>query len=457
MREYARRRPGERFLYLVYNKAAQLEAEGTFPENVDVRTMHSVAYGDLERSFRSKIGDLFPVDIANAFSISQEQAMKVVDLLNRFFGIESANIEDAAARRDSDLIVGVAARAWEEMNDHRGKLVLPHDGYLKRFMLKDVRLKRWDTLLVDEFQDANPATAVVVQRQSHLRRIIVGDNNQSIYGFRGAVDAMEFITGERRTLTHSFRFGASVARAANAVLAQKGETLEVVGRGGPSQVLFGPPPKEVMLLAQTNAQAIQAAAERQGEPVWFAGGLSAYRVRRIEDAYRLSRHQWREVSDREMRHFRSLNGLESYARETQSITLMAICGFVRTYGDETPRIIQDLRQRSVDRVEDARFWVSTAHKAKGLEFPHVALGGFFDWEEYVEQRERRFTREMVENLNLLYVAATRAINTLYADETLARAIAEYEGVSYEELTGAGSGPSAAQCTASDGMDCDVGR
>jgi len=107
-------------------------------------------------------------------------------------------------------------------------------------------------------------------------------------------------------------------------------------------------------------------------------------------------------------------------------------------------MMEDLRQRAVDRVEDARFWVSTAHKAKGLEFPHVALGGFFDWEEYVAQRERRFTREMVEDLNLLYVAATRAINTLYADETLARAIAEYEGVSYEELTGLGATPVAPQ-------------
>ena len=145
------------------------------------------------------------------------------------------------------------------MNDERSGLRLPHDGYLKRFMLRNVALTQWDTLLVDEFQDANPATAVIVKRQNHMRRIVVGDNNQSIYGFRGAVDAMNFLSGEQRTLTQSFRFGASVARAANAVLAQKGETLEVVGRGGPSQVLFCSAPREVMLLAQTNAQAIQAA------------------------------------------------------------------------------------------------------------------------------------------------------------------------------------------------------
>ncbi|MCO5089201.1 MAG: UvrD-helicase domain-containing protein [Methylobacteriaceae bacterium] len=444
LREYARRRPHERFLYLVYNKAAQLEAKDTFPENVEVRTMHSVAYGDLPRSARWKVGDVFPVDIANRFGVSQEQATKIIELLNRFFGIESARIEEAATRHDSNLIIGAAARAWKEMNDERSGLRLPHDGYLKRFMLRNVALTQWDTLLVDEFQDANPATAVIVKRQNHMRRIVVGDNNQSIYGFRGAVDAMNFLSGEQRTLTQSFRFGASVARAANAVLAQKGETLEVVGRGGPSQVLFCSAPREVMLLAQTNAQAIQAAAERDGEPVWFAGGLTAYRVKRIEDAYLLSRHLWNKVSDYEMRHFRSLNGLEAYARETQSVELMAICGFVRTYGDEVPRMMEDLRQRAVDRVEDARFWVSTAHKAKGLEFPHVALGGFFDWEEYVAQRERRFTREMVEDLNLLYVAATRAINTLYADETLARAIAEYEGVSYEELTGLGATPVAPQ-------------
>ena len=296
-------------------------------------------------------------------------------------------------------------------------------------------MSRWRTLLLDEGQDSNPAMMSIVGSLTHMRRILVGDENQSIYSFRGSVDAMQSFPGVRKTLTQSFRFGPSVARAANAVLAQKGETLELVGKGGPSKVLFSKRPDDVLLLAYTNAEVLEAAALRKGEKVWFAGGITAYRMKRISDAYHLLSNRPELVRDREMSRFRSLGQLEGYAREINSIDLLAVCGFVRRYGDETPGMMRDLESRAVDDQEKATFWLSTAHKAKGLEFPKVALGQIFDWEDYVGQREKRFTRDMVEKLNLLYVAATRAINELYADETLAHAIAEYEGVPYEALVG----------------------
>ena len=40
---FARMNPDKKIIYLVYNKRAKDEAKGTFPRNVDVHTIHSLA------------------------------------------------------------------------------------------------------------------------------------------------------------------------------------------------------------------------------------------------------------------------------------------------------------------------------------------------------------------------------------------------------------------------------
>jgi len=51
--EYARARPGEKILYLAFNKAVKLEAEKKFSEkgvsNVRIETAHSLAYSQIVR------------------------------------------------------------------------------------------------------------------------------------------------------------------------------------------------------------------------------------------------------------------------------------------------------------------------------------------------------------------------------------------------------------------------
>jgi hypothetical protein len=242
---------------------------------------------------------------------------------------------------------------------------------------------------------------------------------------------MDLLDGEMFPLTGSFRFGPSVARAANAVLAQKGEALELRGLGGPSRVVLGRPSGRCMFLSRTNAGALLAAAASPAKHLHFAGGLDSYRAQRIMDAFFLWRGWKERVRDREIRFFESLTQMEAFARETDGVELSAIAGFVRQAGDQTPAVIADLEARAVDAVDEAGFLVSTAHKAKGLEFEEVALGDFFAWEDYVAKREQGLSDSMAEELNLLYVAATRAEKVLYVNDTLAAAIAEYEGAPAE--------------------------
>ena len=62
-------------------------------------------------------------------------------------------------------------------------------------------------------QDLTPACIDILMRQT-APKILVGDPNQQIYSFRGAVNAMSLVQGSKvHYLTQSFRFGPQVGTA----------------------------------------------------------------------------------------------------------------------------------------------------------------------------------------------------------------------------------------------------
>ncbi len=100
-----------------------------------------------------------------------------------------------------------------------------------------------DHFLIDEFQDINPARVELLQRLMHDRTAImaVGDADQAIYEFSGAHPRFfrefkgAFANLETRAypLSHSFRFGPTIAAAARRLIARNEDRfpIEVVGRG----------------------------------------------------------------------------------------------------------------------------------------------------------------------------------------------------------------------------------
>ena len=81
--EYARIRPEWRFLYIAYNKAMQTEAATRFPRNVDCRTLHSLAYEKIGRSFPTgKIGNNRIWDLSKALNISEDAQLQVKSASN---------------------------------------------------------------------------------------------------------------------------------------------------------------------------------------------------------------------------------------------------------------------------------------------------------------------------------------------------------------------------------------
>jgi DNA helicase II / ATP-dependent DNA helicase PcrA len=179
--------------------------------------------------------------------------------------------------------------------------------------------RRFEHVLVDEYQDTNHAQFRLVQALSavHGNIFVVGDDDQSIYGWRGA-DLSNVLDFERAfpgaavlRLEQNYRSTATILRAANAVIAhnraRKGKTLWCE-RGAGARLRFalvgdeadearrvrrlleervrrGLTLREAAVLYRTNAQsrALETELRQSGIAYEIVGGVSFYQRREVKD------------------------------------------------------------------------------------------------------------------------------------------------------------------------------
>ena len=179
--------------------------------------------------------------------------------------------------------------------------------------------RRFEHVLVDEYQDTNHAQFRLVEAFSreHRNLFVVGDDDQSIYGWRGAdltnvLDFESTFPGARVVrLEQNYRSTAPILRAANAVIAnnrsRKGKTLWCDrAEGAPLRFfLAGDELEEARhirttlegwvrrgatlsgcaVLYRTNAQsrALEIELRQHGLAYQIVGGVSFYQRREVKD------------------------------------------------------------------------------------------------------------------------------------------------------------------------------
>lgn len=112
-------------------------------------------------------------------------------------------------------------------------LLRAHELWLNNPAILDHYRSRWQHLLIDEFQDTNALQYawIRVLAGDSGRVFAVGDDDQSIYGWRGAkVENMQqflrdFADVKTIRLEQNYRSTATILKAANAVIARNGDRL----------------------------------------------------------------------------------------------------------------------------------------------------------------------------------------------------------------------------------------
>lgn len=427
---YAEARPDKRLLYLSFAKANQVEAEARFPRNTFARTAHSLAFDAIARRFEGRIDREW-----RAMSVKQElnlrnyrAAAMAQQVLRNFFNSQDGSIAEhhalelasggfRAYEREIDEAFRNAQQLWRRMNDVSDRVRIPDDAYLKMWALTRPQLP-CDVIVFDEYQDANPVMAGIVASQERAKILYLGDPHQAIYGFRGARDALETLPDGAQlfNLTKTWRFGPRIAAVANTLLSElKGERIPIQGMAADGAYRDG---DAITTLGRTNAQLFKIAAQERGRGVHWVGGLKKYQIGTLLDGYSLFINNSSDIKDPLLRRFSSWQELKDYAEATKDGQLRIVAELVEQHKGDTPHLVEDFKRNEVHEARDARSILATAHAVKGLDFDHVQIAPDFDYLSEVEAQLAADPNAEIQEqeINLLYVAFTRARKTLSLNE-----------------------------------------
>jgi superfamily I DNA/RNA helicase len=428
---------GERWqargLYLAFNKSIADEARRKFPPNIETRTAHSFAFRALDIGRRGNLIPRFRFEHLRDYEemivpvpgmTGGQVRASILRTLDNFLidagtkiKPEHCVLEDTGQRNAVRKMVQAIAIKMLRFETH--DLPITHDAYLKAFELWHKIEDRFDYLLLDEAQDLNPVL-ISIARKSGLPTVVVGDTYQSIYRFRGAVNAMAEFKVEEFPLTQSWRFGADVATLANTILSHHSTPPRRPIHGRPDRetqvqryagrVPLGP---GTAILARTNARLFESLAGLE-RPFHLIGGVADLE-RQLSSAYALRRRQFHKVTDEGVARFTSWDALENAASKGDG-EARRLRDIVDKQGSDLPGVLEKLSRLHQAREEDAHIIVSTAHKAKGREFETVVVLDDFELPSTQVKRRQSSparTAEADQMINLLYVACTRAAGRLF--------------------------------------------
>lgn len=427
----------EHGLYLAFNREMAQEASTKFPDNVECRTTHSLAYQYAMAHYgREKLNEapnpnriaeflkLEPVSFGEHSNYSPRQIGKwILDTLNTFCQSDDPVLTRGHVTCDrlgqlnaaDDLehftgyLVQSAEYIWQHACDPNSNMPLGHDGYLKLWSLHRPQLA-YNFIMLDEAQDTNAAVISALKLQS-AKTVYVGDKYQQIYGFRGAFNAMDKIDVENEaSLTSSFRFGLPVAEVANAIIARFGEVRRISGDALKPSFINEKPAKTFIYRTNMGLLAGLAEAIKKNTKPFLSGG-SADLTALIYDVELLQSGQ-PAVSNSDFFGFRNWQDLVGFSQTQEGSSYQTTVQIFETYGVSN---LKKMIQGSASTEEDADIVLTTAHKSKGKEWERVEVCDDFATGARLKNLRRgtcSFDDELVEEITLLYVALTRARHSL---------------------------------------------
>jgi superfamily I DNA/RNA helicase len=457
--EYAKTRPSSsKILYLAFNKSVKLEAIKKFEKegltNVNVETAHSLAYKYIvfQNEYRIRTQGYKTHEIVELLNLqgNEEKYTEYVlaNHINKFLTyfcnsdknkVEDLNyldtITDSKAKSFVSTfytyIVAQTRLLLSKMN--KGEIEIIHDFYLKKFQLSSPNLP-FDYILFDEGQDASPAMLDVFFKQK-ATKVIVGDTNQQIYGWRFAVNSLEKADFKIFHLSTSFRFSQDIANLAIEILKLKKhldeqhQTIQITGKGQSKEI------KTKAVLARTNLglllKAIEYVTEKKNlKHIYFEGNINSYTYAddgtSLYDVLNLYDEKLYLIKDKLIKSMKTIEELEDYIEKTEENQLAMMVDIVKEYGNKIPDIIKLIKEKHVENneKEKAEMVFATVHRSKGMEYDAVQLVNDFISEEELETLTERSKADQLnlpklnEEINLLYVAVTRTKNSIYIPENL---------------------------------------
>ena len=454
--EYAKKNSHLKILYLAYNKSLQTSLQEKLKDYklpyLHVSTIHSLAYNkieaynyhltaDLKNHIIEKIITTYELrEHQKAYYPIAEYVALIKDLVNFYcnsslIALDSKLLE--SYKKQSDLgakILELISKNEKRVLEHlktilsamkNREIEATHDFYLKMFYLnKKVSTNLpYDLILVDEAQDISDVMIGIIENLN-CRRIYVGDSFQQIYTFRFATNALNKIDLPSFDLTQSFRFGDNFAKVLqnnlnslyeiNSSKPLKISGLEKTTKIGKNHIDFS---KQFCVIARSTFGLIQQLVYfiHDKKKIYFEGGYNSYSFmnQTVYSIFYLKQKKNDKITIDEIKDFDTISELEQFAKDTKNQDYLNIIKFINTYGDNIFEINKKIKEHLVNDKKDADIIFTTTHKSKGLEYEQVIMADdFISKKELVNTKNKLSYQRANEELNIYYVAATRAKNVI---------------------------------------------
>lgn len=444
--EYAKKRKNKRILYLAFNRSVKTEAERKFAaagcSHVIVTTPHALAFKELDvknqftlaesnlKTFdaigRLQVSDPLigrhAVNLFNMYCSSWKRQVSEIDYLSTVRDPESRHWVE----NHIELVQQKANQLFCQMASRDDKYPVTHDAYFKLFQLSNPTLP-FDIILLDEGQDSSGALLDIFLRQRGTK-LIVGDPHQQLYAFRGAVNSLDQVDFPRFHLTTSFRFHQGIAAKGELAISLKA----LIGKEDPDFCIVGKGEREgrdnsIGIIARSNMALLDDAIltnQHITRKIYFEGGFNNCTYMSegasLFDMLLLYLGRTDKVKNDFVKLFEDYKEIKQYIKDSDDKDLGMADQIIERHGRDLFDHIRALKESQVKR-EQADVIFSTVHKSKGLEYGHVELAkDFINGDDLdllqsiggdAKQNARRKTllkKNLVEEINALYVAITRA-------------------------------------------------
>lgn len=418
----AKRSIGKKGAIFTFNKSMSDDNSKKSPSNFKCRTPHSQAFISVGTDYIDRLKPNFNTSQLskrinlNEFDISTEEKNKlIIDTFkaycakdNDIFEANHVNTEHIHhIKNEKELeeikthVANQCQIAWEEISHVNSRVDITHDFYLKLYSLSKPKMD-FDLIILDEAQDSTPCVMTLINEQE-CQKIITGDRFQSIYGWRGCINGMVKNNIKNKTfLTKSFRFGNEIAEAANYVLSEHNQSSDCE--------IVGDPNIKSMLNADVMPNAIiYRNTLDMVDEMFFSinSGLKPHVIGGLDDLYR------KVVNVNNLRldkvkfgRFYRYEQFEDYMETVKRGPWLTFSKLLKTYSIES--LFKLFVEINNIEQHNANVKLLSAHKSKGLQFPHTKLSNGFKSPE-----NKGWT---IEEGNLLYVALTRARLTLNIED-----------------------------------------
>lgn len=441
--------PEDDIVYLVFNKKNQREAKAKITDpRVDVRTLNSMGFRCVTSVWRGVQPD-DGVEQSRVESVCRDIPSDALDAVlklvgfakNLFVGVPTAG-QLAALCDDKDIFcatqdpdgndefptarladIALAAMKAALVRDPANRISFNDQVWLA--VAQNWVRPMFDLVVVDETQDMNAPQLAMVQRlvRKGGRVCVVGDENQAIYGFRGAVqDGMGImaraLSAKILPLTVTHRCGKAIVAHAQQTVpdykahddAPEGEVVRCDEAQMLEQAKVGD-----AILSRINAPLMGACLRllKKGVPAriegrdigrQLLGTVRKLKAKSVPDFLKkLAR--WEEKQAARLKNTKNPEAKLATLADTRE-TLEAVAEGCANVAEVEARLLSLFQDSDSDEAKPAVV-LSSVHKAKGLEWDRTfVLGWTF------AKRKPKDDAEAREERNVYYVAVTRAKRTL---------------------------------------------